>query len=321
MLKLHEKAVDIAEYAIFEKSKGNLDKAKKLFEKALNLELDAISKLTQNNEALRSILYRSAISLAMLNQMIEKKDLAGTIFECDSFPEEFLKRLKVKNYNHHKIIFNIENQLSIILSQGNDFYIDIKKNYGVDEQGNVVWLSLCDKNISDVSEIAKLSTIKLLDLSHNAISDISQLVNLKNLSKLIIYDNNIKDISALASLPRLETINIVNNPIESIYNTRLLFQDINLISGGDFKEPKIPEKPFSKQEFVESIVIDCDVPYEYSKYYTKKGVVELIKEITIKKCENGFFLVLKDKRLFVLGKNVSHVVSTHIEQLFELCGI
>ncbi|MBW3021139.1 leucine-rich repeat domain-containing protein, partial [Candidatus Woesearchaeota archaeon] len=241
------------------------------------------------------------------------------------------------NPKHQQILSNIENQLSIILSQGNDFYIDVKKNYGVDEQGNVVWLSLCDKNISDVSEIAKLLTIKLLDLSQNSIVDISPLTNLKNLEKLFIYDNSIKDISALQSLQRLETINVVGNPIESIYRTKQIFQDINLIYSDALSDKKIiettqkiednenfqflPEIPFSKQEFVEKIVIDGTVPYEYSKYYTKKGVVELIKEIKIEKCENGFFLVLKDKKLFVLGKDASHVVSTHIEQLFELCGI
>ncbi|MBW3019681.1 hypothetical protein KY334_00120, partial [Candidatus Woesearchaeota archaeon] len=79
------------------------------------------------------------------------------------------------NPKHHQILSSIESQFDILLIQGDNFY-DVKTNYGLDENGNVIWLNLWDKNISDLSEIAKLSTIKLLDLSHNAISDISQLV-------------------------------------------------------------------------------------------------------------------------------------------------
>ncbi|MBW3019928.1 hypothetical protein KY334_01410 [Candidatus Woesearchaeota archaeon] len=70
--QLHEKAVDIAENAFIEESKGNLDKAIKLFEKALVLELDAISKLKPNNEPTRSILYRSATSLAFKAKQFSK---------------------------------------------------------------------------------------------------------------------------------------------------------------------------------------------------------------------------------------------------------
>ncbi|MFX0204362.1 MAG: hypothetical protein ACFFDT_00125 [Candidatus Hodarchaeota archaeon] len=63
---LHNSAMDLAEEAFILKKQGNENKAKELFQKAMELEQEAAEKLSlsTDSEPTRSILYRSAASLA-----------------------------------------------------------------------------------------------------------------------------------------------------------------------------------------------------------------------------------------------------------------
>ncbi|MCP4111394.1 MAG: hypothetical protein GY749_38670 [Desulfobacteraceae bacterium] len=64
--KLHTKAMDLAEEAFFAQKKGDHSKAVNLFKKALKVEEKAANllPLVKNSEPTRSILYRSAASIA-----------------------------------------------------------------------------------------------------------------------------------------------------------------------------------------------------------------------------------------------------------------
>ena len=61
----HEKAMDLALFADRERSSGNSAKAKEMFARALNLELDAISSLEVSEGLAWDILHRSAGWLAL----------------------------------------------------------------------------------------------------------------------------------------------------------------------------------------------------------------------------------------------------------------
>ena len=65
--ELHQQAMDLAEEAFIQRRRGNYDTARTLFLESLHLEQTAAEQLipARDNEPSRSILYRSAASLAL----------------------------------------------------------------------------------------------------------------------------------------------------------------------------------------------------------------------------------------------------------------
>ena len=114
----------------------------------------------------------------------------------------------------------------------------------LDLSGEVVEDSWRNSNsISDLSPLAGLVNLKVLDVYSNSVSDISALVGLTNLEVLILADNSISDISALAGLTNLRGLGLWSNSISDIsalaglVNLRVLdlygnsVSDISALSG------------------------------------------------------------------------------------------
>ncbi len=114
----------------------------------------------------------------------------------------------------------------------------------LDFSGEVVEDSWRNSNsISDLSPLAGLVNLKVLDVYSNSVSDISALVGLTNLEVLILADNSISDISALAGLTNLRGLGLWSNSISDIsalaglVNLRVLdlygnsVSDISALSG------------------------------------------------------------------------------------------
>jgi Leucine-rich repeat (LRR) protein len=77
-------------------------------------------------------------------------------------------------------------------------------------------LGLSTNQISDISVLSGLTTLRYLDLEHNHIGDISAVSNLTNLNALWLSDNQITDISALSGLTNLETLSLHGNQVNDI---------------------------------------------------------------------------------------------------------
>ncbi len=81
---LHEEAMDLAEEGDRAKKRGDLDQAQALYRRALTLETQAADETPFGTEPSRSILYRSAATLALLCHLEEEaerlanKGLEGT---------------------------------------------------------------------------------------------------------------------------------------------------------------------------------------------------------------------------------------------------
>ena len=71
-------------------------------------------------------------------------------------------------------------------------------------------------SISDISPLAELNNLTLLDLDNNSISDISPLAELNNLEGLFLVGNSISDISPLTGLTNLEWLWLDTNSISDI---------------------------------------------------------------------------------------------------------
>src|SRR4030042_5381054 len=73
-----------------------------------------------------------------------------------------------------------------------------------------------NRMISDISPLAGLTNIRYLTLSNNKISDISPLAGLFNLKEVKLSRNSINDISPLAGLDSLENLDLSDNKISNI---------------------------------------------------------------------------------------------------------
>ena len=77
-------------------------------------------------------------------------------------------------------------------------------------------LNLNNRNILDLSPLARLTELKYLILYENNISDISPLAQLTELIRLDLKNNNISDISPLAQLTQLRELYLSGNSISNI---------------------------------------------------------------------------------------------------------
>ena len=74
----------------------------------------------------------------------------------------------------------------------------------------MTWLDLYENNISDISPLANLVQLQILQIYQNQISDLTPLTALTQLRNLALEDNLIHDITPLAGLKQLRTLLLGN---------------------------------------------------------------------------------------------------------------
>lgn len=80
---------------------------------------------------------------------------------------------------------------------------------------NLRILHVALQDIVDVSPLAKLGSLEIVDLNHNPIENVSPLAGLYSLRELSVFDSQVSDCSALASCPMLESIDAGKSRITS----------------------------------------------------------------------------------------------------------
>ena len=98
-------------------------------------------------------------------------------------------------------------------------------------------MALVKNQVSDITPLAGLANLTLLNAAVNQISDLSPLRGLANLSSVYLQHNQISDISALAYLPNLQVLGIGWNPIGDLsvlgMLTNLRWLDVGGMQMGD----------------------------------------------------------------------------------------
>ena len=79
--------------------------------------------------------------------------------------------------------------------------------------GNYLWLSAGENQISDIAPLTTQTQLLYLWLGGNNIEDISPISNLKALRKLHLAKNTIVNIEPLSQLPKLEKVYLAENRI------------------------------------------------------------------------------------------------------------
>ena len=77
-------------------------------------------------------------------------------------------------------------------------------------------LNLHDTNVSDVSVLANLTILGSLDLRDTGVSDVSALANLTKLQWLSLHDTNVSDVSVLANLTQLEVLDLYGTNVSDV---------------------------------------------------------------------------------------------------------
>jgi small GTP-binding protein len=108
--------------------------------------------------------------------------------------------------------------------------------YVIDDNENIIGLSIYHKGIKDLSVLKKLNKLTELYLKYNEIKDYSVLKELKNLTLLDLSYNQITDLSALKELKNLTLLYLSSNQItdlstlKELKNLTLLYLSSNQIT-------------------------------------------------------------------------------------------
>lgn len=91
---------------------------------------------------------------------------------------------------------------------------------------NIIDLSACNKNISDICGIENCRNLELLALSENNISDIKPLESMTKLIDLHLESNNIVNIEPLRNLTHLLGLSLKSNPIKDYSPIKAYYKNL-----------------------------------------------------------------------------------------------
>lgn len=153
-----------------------------------------------------------------------------------------------------KEIVALEKYYNIVISEYSNSSLNNKNYFLLDENSNIISLSLIRNKISNISFLKNFPFLKSLNLSYNQILDISGIENLQGLENINLSGNQISDIYCLGELTNLKTLILSGN---SIYDASYL---ANLIS---LKNLNLSENQISEIEFLCALpeLIDLNLNY------------------------------------------------------------
>jgi len=167
---------------------------------------------------------------------ISLDEATATLAVFLAFPDPNLEAVIRENLNKPEGPIYMADMETIIILEAQDR--DISDLTGLEFCTNLQELQLSQNNISDLSPVASLTKLVVLDLGSyqyessmllgNNISDISPLAGLTNLEELWLADNNISDISVLAGLTGLQELQLSQNNISDLSPLAGLTNLVNL---------------------------------------------------------------------------------------------
>ena len=159
-----------------------------------------------------------------LQQVVrETLDIPDTI---PMFPADIASLTHLVAENNIKHLKGLEHAISLkFLHIGRSEVLDLT---ALTELENLQTLKLFDNRISDISPLSGLINMEFLQLQNNQISDLTPLANLQNLRVLHLEGNHISDVSPLSGLTELQELILGRNfisdftPLVSLTNLRTL---------------------------------------------------------------------------------------------------
>ena len=129
-------------------------------------------------------------------------------------------------------------------------------------------------NITDLSPLQNITTLKEIDITNSKISDLTPLKNLINLESLYFYNNEIKSIEPLVNLTNLKRLSLNKNKIKNIEAIRKLTNLTNL----ELSDNQIEDFTILNEIDTDNININI----RSQEYYIDLGKVNLNETIKVK---------------------------------------
>ena len=157
--------------------------------------------------------------------------------------KEMLINDKIKDNDEDEDEF-YKSLTEINLSKKNLYSFEDKKNISFGKLPELLILNISFNNLSNISDVQYLTSLKELYINNNQISDISFCENLPNLLILKAENNLINSITSLNSCIQLKTLKLAFNKIEYLNSTLRIFKNLKNVT-----ELSIKENPFLSQLF------------------------------------------------------------------------
>ncbi len=94
--------------------------------------------------------------------------------------------------------------------------LDESYRFAVDETGQIVAVNARELELADLTGLAHIPSLRLLDVSHNQIHDAGPVVQLQRLQRLYLQFNRIEDLSFALQLPELQLLDVRNNRVRDL---------------------------------------------------------------------------------------------------------
>ncbi len=150
--------------------------------------------------------------------------------------------------------------------------------------------------LTDISELAYLTSLESLNLSYTGVRDISSIQNLVNLKNLEIVKDSITDISPIQGLTNLVTVDFSENNISNISALRNLnkLQNVNLLKNNvNDIEPLINLRELEILNLTDNALYDNTYDSAGNPYYTLSIFADLNQK-----------QIGKLKELYLSGNNI-----------------
>ncbi|TPG32933.1 leucine-rich repeat domain-containing protein [Flavobacterium pectinovorum] len=215
-----------------------------------------------------------------------------------------------------KEIVVLEKYYNIVISEYSNSSLNNKNYFLLDENSNIVSLSLIHNKISNISFLKNFPFLKSLNLSYNQILDISGIENLQGLESINLSGNQISDIYCLGRLTNLKTLILNGN---SIYDASSL---ANLISLNNLN---LSENQISEIEFLCELTELIDLNLNYNIIYNLSFLDNLmrLKSLHLNNNHISNIVALEDlKELNFLDLSNNEITDiSHLEGLKELTSL
>jgi Leucine-rich repeat (LRR) protein len=171
------------------------------------------------------------VNLSPLQDLINLEDLdIGGNKVTDLSPLSKLKMLKHLRIGSNPVssleplspLVNLE-ELSFFSYYNHDTKAKVSDITPLATLANLTVLELRGNRITDIMALSKLKNLRMLRLDGNLIKDLRPLEDLLNLESLHLYDNKISEVNSLLELKNLRNLSLFQNPIPK--TQRALLED------------------------------------------------------------------------------------------------